>query len=296
MSYKSENDLLSDVLESLQLDAEVFAHDDYCGVWRLDTASAHKAAFHLIGRGHCWLQLGEAQASVPLQAGDLVLIPRGGWHLITPERDPRAGSDTSTTVLCGYFDFGERGHNPVLDALPNHVLVPAEQSAESSALALTARLLLIEAQGRRPGRQLMLNRLAESLFVIILRQVLAQTESPRGLLAALQDTRLARTLAAMHNEPERAWSVACMAAAAAMSRTAFSTAFHDTVGLPPMRYLTALRMRRADRLLREPGATVAAVAEACGYEETTSFRRAFSRFFGVGAGAVRSGRAAGESD
>lgn len=140
----------------------------------------------------------------------------------------------------------------------------------------------------------MLNRLAESLFVVILRQVLAQTESPRGLLAALQDVRLSRTLTAVHSHPDQIWSVARMAAEATMSRTVFSTAFHDTVGQPPMRYLLALRMRRAERLLREPGATVVAVAEACGYDEPTSFRRAFSRFFGVGAGAVRRGQRPGK--
>ncbi|MGC3872294.1 cupin domain-containing protein [Halomonas sp. GXIMD04776] len=296
MTYKSENDLLSGILDSVQLEAEVFAYDDYCGAWQLDTAGGQKASFHLVGRGHCWLQLGNDRAPVPLQAGDLVLIPLGRWHLITPDRDPSVGSDTSTTVLCGYFDFGERRYNPILDALPDYVLVPSEQEAETDTLGLCARLLLTEARGRAPGRQLMLNRLAESLFVTILRQVLGQAENPRGLLAALQDARLSRALAAVHRDPSQAWSIARMAAEAAMSRTTFSTTFHDIVGMPPMRYLMALRMHRAKRLLQESGASVAEVAAACGYDEPTSFRRAFSRFFGMGPGAVRRGRATIKSD
>lgn len=290
MAYHSDSDLLSRILSGMHLRAEVFAHADYCGVWQLDTSGSGRAAFHLVGRGACWLDLGQERPPVPLNAGDMVLFPRDARHEIRADATGREGSETTTTVMCGYFDFGDQGHNPVLDALPDVIHVPAEDAADSGAVAATTRLLFAEARKRHPGRQLVLDRLSEALFVLVLRHVLERSDNRRGLLAALSDHRLARALDAMHRHPGRPWSVASLAREAAMSRTAFSVAFSERVGVPPIRYLTELRLRLADRMLRDGGLSVTEVAERAGYGDETSFRRAFSRFFGVGPGVARRGQ------
>jgi AraC-like DNA-binding protein len=290
MALHSESDLLSRILADLRLSAEIFAHAEYCGMWRLDTSGAGRAAFHLIGRGSCWLHHGGQAAPVPLQSGDLILFPRDAQHEIRPARHPEEGSDSTTTILCGYFDFGEYGHNPILDALPDFIHVPAEHGPEAGSAEIAMRLLLSEARRQQPGRQLVLDRFAEGLFVMVLRHVLAQSEDRRGLLAALSDPRLSHVLDVVHRKPKQPWTVESLAHEAAMSRTAFSVTFRERVGMPPMRYLMELRMRMADRLLRERRVSVARVAEEVGYADETAFRRAYSRFFGIGPGAARSTR------
>lgn len=287
MAFHSDPDLLSRILADLRLKAEIFAHAEYCGIWRLDTSGSGKAAFHLVGRGSCWLHRTGDEAPVPLRAGDLVLFPRDARHEILPGRLPGEGSDTTTTILCGYFDFGEHGHNPVLDALPDFIHVPAERGPQSGSIETAMRLLLSEARRHEPGRQLVLDRFAEGLFVMVLRHVLEHSEDRRGLLAALSDARLARALDIMHRHPERPWNLEALAAEAAMSRTAFSVTFRERVGLPPMRYLMELRMRTADERLKSGSVSVARVAEAVGYGDETAFRRAYRRFFGHGPGAAR---------
>lgn len=287
MSFRSEPDLLSRILADLRLSAEIFAHAEYCGVWRLDTSGAGRAAFHLIGRGSCWLHREDGEAPVPLQSGDLILFPRDARHELRPGPRADEGSEAVTTILCGYFDFGERGANPVLEALPDFVHVPAEKHPQSGNIETAMRLLLAEARRQDPGRQLILDRFAEGLFVMVLRHVLEESENRRGLLAALSDPRLSRVIDVMHGQLDRPWTVQSLADEANMSRTSFSVLFRDRVGVPPMTYLNEIRMRLAERLLQERSLTVTRVAEAVGYGDETAFRRAFSRFFGIGPGAVR---------
>lgn len=298
MTYRSE-DLLADVLSGYRLTASVFRHDDWCGRWQVNTSGSRRTMFHLIGRGACWLHLKGRGAPVALAGGDLVVFPHDAWHVLTPTpARPRSGATAFpagdaegpvTNLLCGYFDFGV-ARNPILEALPEMIHIRCEQTPAYARLESLARLILAEAEAGDDGQHLVLGRLADALFVMVLRAYVGEAKDRRGLLAALADARVSKALAAAHREPGRPWTVESLAHAAGMSRTAFSVTFGELVGEPPLRYLTALRMRRAAELLQDRGRSVAAVAEELGYETEAAFRRAFKRVQGVGPGAVRRGR------
>ena len=66
-----------------------------------------------------------------------------------------------------------------------------------------------------------------------------------------------------------------------MSRSAFVERFTALVGVPPIRYLTALRMETAKTQLRETAMSVAQVAYAIGYNSEEAFSRAFKREVGM---------------
>jgi len=77
------------------------------------------------------------------------------------------------------------------------------------------------------------------------------------------------------------WTVASLAAAVGMSRSAFAMAFRMAVGESPLAYLTRLRLERAASMLTsdEPR-SVAEIAESVGYRSHAAFDRAFkSRYF-----------------
>jgi AraC-like DNA-binding protein len=57
-------------------------------------------------------------------------------------------------------------------------------------------------------------------------------------------------------------------------------AFTRTYGIPPLRYVLLARIERAKVLLREPGASVAGVAQALGYRDAKHFSRLFRAFTG----------------
>jgi AraC-like DNA-binding protein len=75
--------------------------------------------------------------------------------------------------------------------------------------------------------------------------------------------------------------VASLAAEVGMSRAALARRFIDRVGEPPIAYLTGWRLALAADLLREPDATVGAVARRVGYTSPFTFSTAFKRHYGV---------------
>ena len=69
--------------------------------------------------------------------------------------------------------------------------------------------------------------------------------------------------------------------AAGVSRAALARRFTDLVGEPPMSFLTGWRLALAADLLREPDATVGAVARQVGYGSPFALSTAFKRVHGV---------------
>lgn len=69
----------------------------------------------------------------------------------------------------------------------------------------------------------------------------------------------------MQNNPAVPWTVASIAAEAGVSRAELARRFTELVGEPPTSFLTSWRIDLAADLLRQPDATVGAVAHEVGY-------------------------------
>jgi AraC-like DNA-binding protein len=197
------------------------------------------------------------------------------------------GDGPFTTVLCAMVEFGTSGLNPVMQALPAAIVVRSEDQDTSAELHALARLMLAEYEAGAVGRQGVLDRLAEIMFVLVLRHHMQRAQELKGFLAALKDGRIARALTALHHAPGANWRVDTLAREAGMSRTVFVERFAGLLGETPMQYLAAWRMHLAETMLRERRLSVAQVAEQLGYRTETAFRRAFRRVCGVGPGDVR---------
>jgi len=96
-------------------------------------------------------------------------------------------------------------------------------------------------------------------------------------------------LGVLHARAAHPWTAEDLAKEACLSRSAFAERFTNTVGLPPMSYLTRWRMILAGQRLRESSETIAQIAAAVGYESESTFSRAFTREMGVAPGAWRKG-------
>jgi transcriptional regulator GlxA family with amidase domain len=146
-------------------------------------------------------------------------------------------------------------------------------------LSLLVRLVDEETRARRAGSDLVLTRLVEVLLVEALRAT-SGDDAPPGLLRGLSDARLSPAIRRMHAELTRSWTVARLAKAAALSRSAFFDRFTRVVGVPPMEYLLGWRMAVAKELLRRHDLGIAEVAERVGYGSASTFSTAFSRHVG----------------
>src|SRR6185436_8568424 len=118
-------------------------------------------------------------------------------------------------------------------------------TAGTPAAALLG-LLRDEVARCQPGVRSALGLFVDLLFLFLVRAWIdSQPEGSGGWLGALRDPQIARVLGLMHAAPEQRWTVDRLAAEAAMSRATFARRFQSLVGVPPLGYLTDLRMRRA---------------------------------------------------
>jgi AraC family transcriptional activator of mtrCDE len=275
------------VLGAHQLRATISDNPHYCGSFTEPERASPHGLFHLIDEGVCVVEFPRGGGSIGLRSGDLVMFPHGSAHTLRSPPDSDAGpvANRFTSILCGEFEFATGTRNPLLDALPSWIVVrEADSHAQFRHLA---RLMAHEARQESFGRQLVLDKLADALFVMALRHHIAAATERRGLIAALIDPRLARVLEAMHAEPGRPWTVATLAERAHQSRTAFAQHFNEVLGVGPYQYLTEWRMAEALRLLADPRHSAATIAEKLGYQTEAAFRRAFKKIHGYGPGRAR---------
>jgi AraC-like DNA-binding protein len=292
-------DALSEVLRTLRLRAHVYLHANFCGTWAVDPKPSKKAPFHVIAEGRCWLHMPGESAALALGAGDLVLFPNDAPHLLSggpdrpgphvPRNRPaqRGAPGTFTTLMCGRFEFDQFSSNPLLASLPAVLVVRASRD-KKARLGVLLHLMAAEAESVEPGGSAVLDKLAEALFVHIVREHLRDAGTESGYLTALADAHVGKAVQAVHERPEHKWTVADLARLAGQSRSAFAERFRLLAGMTPLRYVAHTRMQRARQLL-VTGQPVARVAERCGYQTEAAFAKVFKRHFGTGPGAVRRG-------
>jgi AraC-like DNA-binding protein len=294
VSETPEYDIVSEVLRSLRLRAWIFKQGSYCGAWALDSTGIARATLHLIGRGQAWVHTKSEREPLPVRGGDLVMFPRGDWHQLSgmPRRQrglhlPTTGGGPFTTVLCAMIEFDARGVNPIMQALPPAIVVRSEDQGTSAELHTLARMMLAEYEANGAGRAAVLDRLAEVMFILVLRHYMLRAPELAGFLAAVKDERIARALTLLHRTPGNDWRVDTLASEAGMSRTVFAERFASLLGQTPMQYLASWRMHVADDMLRDGRFSVAQIAAQVGYRTEGAFRRAFKRVRGVGTGDAR---------
>jgi transcriptional regulator GlxA family with amidase domain len=101
------------------------------------------------------------------------------------------------------------------------------------------------------------------------------------------DPQVQRAVEHMRNELAKPWTVTSLARSVGLSRPVFARRFVESLGVPPLRYLTLQRMERASELLRRSDASLAEVAGQVGYDSEFAFNRAFKRLHHVAPGSYR---------
>ncbi len=290
-------DMLTQVLGTLHLKSSVYCRSELGSPWGLHFAPRTCAVFHVLHRGAGYLQVAGEQGWMALQAGDVILLPVGDEHILLEKPDAPAfqnleldqwgecvvmrwSEQPSAVLLCGTFEFEHFETASFLKHLPRVVRIQREGN---SALHNVLELMAAEAQAERPAKQAVLRRLADILFIQIVQHwIETRGVEQAGWLGALQDRAIGESLALIHNQPDRNWSVIELAKAVKYSRSSFAARFTALVGEPPMEYLTRWRLQLAIRLLREnPHMSVGEIANTVGYLSEAAFSRVFKQKLGV---------------
>jgi AraC-like DNA-binding protein len=301
-------DVLANVLGHTQVGNASFCQSELVGQWGILVEPQSKTAAHLVRRGVCWLRVDGFAAPMRLVAGDVVLVAQGVRHSMTDSPDGPAepwqialpklqrrfenegphSPDEITTLLCASYELEQDGQQPLLAFLPKLIRLHVDANDEQGQFHSLIRLLLHEAGRKQAGAEIVVPRLVDSLFVYILRAWLQeQPDGAAGWFGALRDPQIGRSLALIHENPDRPWTVEALAGEVALSRAAFARRFGELVGEPPLKYLTRWRMNVAARILKTTSDSVDAVACRVGYESPTAFGKAFHRHLRTSPGRYR---------
>jgi AraC-like DNA-binding protein len=320
-------DPITDVFKTMHVASVVHARLEATAPWGLmreaevgKEAAPHSAAsetspsqfahFGMVSRGNCWLSVEGIPDPLPLTGGDCFLLAPGSAHALRDNPRTRAhsfcevapkngsnvihygGGGAPTTIISGWFRFGQTSVKPLKRLLPELILIKADQ-AQTLALHSTLQLLASEMAEPAPGSEVMVNRLADVLFIQCVRAHIASSSEncKSGWLRAIFDPKIGAALKAMHERVENPWTVETLAAAAGMSRSAFALRFKELLGETPLEYLTNWRMYKATGLLQEDDKKMFEVAKSVGYDSDAAFSKAFKRVLGVAPREYRRGAA-----
>jgi AraC-like DNA-binding protein len=325
---RSPSDTLSDVLQAVRLTGALFFLVDASTPWVAEAPASgdlapailphaqHIVSYHVVRQGVCWCE-SPGQTPLQLETGDVLLVPHGhayqlastcgirtGWSLDEALGWFRAmaggqlpfvvteggGGPERIQLVCGFLGCDALPFNPVLAMLPALVRVRVHTEAGRRVHALL-EFAIAESKSDRPGSRSVLLRIAELVFVEVLRSyVTTAVDDGANWLGGLRDAVVGRALARLHAEPARAWTLPELAREAGASRSVLAERFTSFVGHPPIEYLTHWRMQLAAVRLAAGAAPVSAVASEVGYESEAAFCRAFKKVTGVTPASWRSRR------
>jgi AraC-like DNA-binding protein len=317
-------DPLSDLLRVVRLDGAFFYAVEAAEPWSVETLAAkelsprimpgaeHLISYHILTQGRCYGGLiGEER--IELVTGDVIVFPHGDPHVMSSGPTVRIGPDVhtsaparyphtvllgdrgprATSFVCGFLGCDRRPFNPLLAALPRLMHM---RGMSDAWLAGLTRHLTEESRLGRAGADCVVTRLAEVMFIEVLRRYLdGLPPGQTGWLAGLRDEVVGRALTLLHGQPGRPWTLADLAREAVSSRSSLAKRFALLVGQPPMQYLAQWRMQVAANLLAQSGAKVATIGVEVGYDSEAAFSRAFKKASGLAPGAWREVRRNGRS-
>src|SRR5262245_17904891 len=309
-------DALSDVLRVVNLTGGVFLHAEFSAPWCIAARispehcapalgpASHLIIYHYVIEGGFRIRVdGERGDDLVIGAGEIVLLPRNDLHLmgsdlslppvagseiIQPPKDGglfsihHGGAGRRTRMVCGFLGCASAKGNPVISTLPPMLKLNVEQGGTAEWIRTTFQYAAQEVSIGRPGSETVLAKLSELLFVETVRRYAEALPDDRtGWFAGLRDPYVARSLALLHREITRHWTVDELGREVGLSRSALADRFIRLIGVPPMHYLANWRMQVATQQLRNSTVSLAQVAEIVGYDSEAAFSRAFKKAFGT---------------
>lgn len=273
-SNRSHLDTLEDWLSQVNVEADILLNTTYCGEWKIDLAQQNAMPLHIIGAGGCLL-ISDGQQRM-LAEGDWVFLPRNQPHQL----QPLSSTDELVIVLCGSIQIIGQQDLIVFDWLPNVWHIEKIQKFMPDSLTLLQQLVISEIQHGELANRLILNKLCETLFLMLLRKYATARDAQSVQTGTFTDARIEQALQLMHQKPEQEWHVGSLAKAVGMSRTSFAIQFRRQIKRSPMQYLGEWRMNHAIHLLQQQQHSMTDVAAAVGYQSEGAFRKAFLRIKG----------------
>jgi len=290
-------DPLSDIIALVRPRAAIAKRITGRGQWGVRYRSYDAPGFTLVLTGEAWVTLGDREP-LRIATGDFLFLPttpafsltsKPGVACIPAEplaeavRHGEQEGQPDFAALGGSFSIESVNAPLLLALLPDAIRIPSS-AGRGTRFGRVIELLSEECVANDPGKELIIQRLLETLLVEALRWDIIDNAGSPGLLKGLRNPAMARALRAIHEDVRTRWTVADLAGIAGMSRSAFAARFHELLGCAPIEYLARWRIAIAKDALLNGGKSLDQIADEIGYESASAFSTAFSRRLGCSPG------------
>ncbi len=233
-----------------------------------------------------WLISFVRQGRVETETRGIRSLASDGDVMVHPPRLPfseRAGGPGRHQ----YFVF-DLQVPPGLDLFRLHPVSPVVRLTDPDEYARTFdRLALAWAEPPSSLRDLSAFTLAAQLTAHVLQSWQAGGSLPRPDVLRTPEDRFADVVTYMADRLDRKLTRDELARRVFLHPNSFDRAFRAAYGVPPLRMLRGLRLRRARQLLESTGDTLETIAAACGLGDAAALSRAFKAQYGLSPGAHR---------
>ncbi|MEJ8310211.1 AraC family transcriptional regulator [Agrobacterium larrymoorei] len=302
---QSSTDLISELLMGMRLVGLDYRRIEASAPFGFSFGEVEgRAQFHFVACGPVYLRTASGTLHM-MNAGDAVLLPRGGPHALLSNPDiacqnirsldaaplcnsvsaiktcePDVPSDKRVLVFSGCMEFDLGAMHTITGLMPEVMFVNTLTSRYPELLPMLEAMER-ETRQARAGFAGILARLADVVAAFIVRAwVECGCGDSSGWVAALRDPRLGRVILAIHNKPGHDWTLAELASVMGASRSVFAERFLEVTSMTPVRYLTELRMRLAMQWISKERMPIETAAVKLGYGSQAAFSRAFKRIVG----------------
>ncbi len=300
-------DVLSDILSHMKLSGTLYFRTSFTSPWSVRVPAYEQVSrFHFAHRGRCFVRVAPDQPPAILEQGDLIIITRGAAHTLFCDLSSESdvvlldrvveesgftgrgalvygmlGTNHETQLLCGHFAFGENTSHPLIESLPDYIHIRNYGEVAGAWLDSTINIVGAESGSKQMGSNLIALKMTEIIYAQALRTYLNGEGTDLPVMAGFADPNISRTLSAVHEKPEFAWTLNELSRVAGMSRTAFIERFTQKMNSTPMAYITLWRMQLAKVALAESELAIVELAKSVGYQSEAAFGRVFKRYFDV---------------
>lgn len=308
------NDPVTDqILAALTVNVTEFAICEFAADSAIEIAPLDKMEVHFVLAGTLHLGLPDG-ASFAAPFGSVVLVPArvaqimGGSaspaRIFSPDDtcnrrrdglrhyDAAKGGESCVTIACGQIRPEIGGSFGPFEGLRRPICVCVD---DEPVVAVAFAAILRETRTVALGGKALVGSLMKTCLILALRRRARQEGAPKTLPGLFEQPSLARAVALVMDDPSAGHTLADLARAAGMSRSKFAKMFQETLGMPPIEFVTRARLTQARELLVSTRMPVAGIAGRVGFASRSHFSRAFRNAFGTDPSGMRRNRLNGES-
>ena len=291
--------VLGDILDTLRFRGSIFFRSKLAAPWGMSLSKAESPRFHIALTGNFVVGAGNVENDdkdiVDVRQMDIIMLPNGDEHWIADQQDRQlipsevAGQaceldnplfqqgKITNRLICGQVHYDREILHPILDSLPSVMHFP--RIAADDPIWMAVMLIDTEMMKEQGNQTPIIDRLTEVLFLQLLNKYVGENKEITGFFAALRDHRVYHALELIHQNPQTPWSLEQLGERVGMSRATLSRKFKDSVGVPPMTYISHWRMMKSHHLLKYSSYSVEYIAELVGFSTARTLNKAFQRHY-----------------